>query len=560
MKIRNIFSLVLASSLLFASCNKEAATDSFDNIKISTTFVSLPAEGGSVDLTVNATESWKFVIDENWPAKVKFNDGVKAKHDFWGNMTNAAEDISSKEASWVSASVLEGNKGETKVTFTADKFAGGRELSLAIVCGTHKQHFKVRQGDLAPETVTIADAIASPVGKNVRVNGMVQSIANTTYGNWYITDGKNSLYIYGTLDKEGKEKNFSSWGLEVGDEITVEGPVGEYNGNKQLVNVTVVELNKSLAKVVTEPKEIAIEGGEMEIEVEYKGVGLDPVVPEKYRSWISIIGMTSKIQEPTKLDPNPAVKGVVTISVQPNPGGDREGLIDFVSSKQDEETKKINSSKVKYKFTQKGSIIAATVAGFLAAEESETLYRVTGVITQIEASSKYHNAEITIASGDFTKTVLLHRAIVEDGNIEDKNYAVGDIVTVLGKRSSYNGIPQMAEKCVVEKCDHYEAKTVKEFLDLPVAADLFAVSGTITALKDMSESSNNVGITIEGGADGQTLYCHRVQTFDKPSSNVINLGLKVGDKITIAGARGEYKGAAQMAQYGFVIAYTPTTK
>lgn len=557
MKIRNILSIVLASSALIVGCAKDPATDSFENIKLDKTFVTIPSDGGDAVLTITATEEWKFVIDDKWPEVLKWNDGVKAKYDFYGNVTNADEaNIKSKEASWAQSSVLSGAAGETKVTFTADKFAGGRELSLAIVCGTHKQHFKVRQGDLAPETVSIADAIASPVGKNVRVNGKVQSIANTTYGNWYITDGKNSLYIYGTLDKEGKEKNFSSWGLEVGDEITVEGPVGEYNGSKQLVNVTVVELNKSLAKVVTEPKEVALEGGKLDIEVEYKGVGLDPVVPEAYRSWISIIGMTSQIQEPTKLDPNPAIKGIVTISVQPNDGGDRKGSIEFVSSKQDEETKKISSSKVTYEFTQKGAVITASVDEFLAAKESETLYRVTGVITKIEASSKYHNAEITVASGDFTKTVLLHRAIVEDGNIEDKNYAVGDIITVLGKRSSYNGAPQMAEKCVVEKCEHYAAKTISEFLELPVAASpLFAVSGTITALKDMSESYNNVGITIE--ADGKTLYCHRVQTYDKPKTNVVNLGLKVGDKITIAGARGEYNNAAQMAQYGVVIAYTP---
>ena len=56
MKIKNIFYLALASSLLFASCVKEEATDSFENIKLDKTFVTIDAKGTPVDLTVTATE------------------------------------------------------------------------------------------------------------------------------------------------------------------------------------------------------------------------------------------------------------------------------------------------------------------------------------------------------------------------------------------------------------------------------------------------------------------------------------------------------------------------
>ena len=50
MKIKNIFYLALASSLLFASCVKEEATDSFENIKLDKTFVTIDAKGTPVGL------------------------------------------------------------------------------------------------------------------------------------------------------------------------------------------------------------------------------------------------------------------------------------------------------------------------------------------------------------------------------------------------------------------------------------------------------------------------------------------------------------------------------
>lgn len=49
------------------------------------------------------------------------------------------------------------------------------------------------------------------------------AIANTTYGNFYLEDKTGKIYIYGTLDKNGNEKNFSSLGIDVGDEVTVSG-------------------------------------------------------------------------------------------------------------------------------------------------------------------------------------------------------------------------------------------------------------------------------------------------------------------------------------------------
>lgn len=85
------------------------------------------------------------------------------------------------------------------------------------------QHLNVVQGEVSITNATCAEVIAGPDNKTYQVTGTVTAIANTTYGNLYLNDGTGEIYIYGTLDASGAEKNFLSLGIEVGDEITVSG-------------------------------------------------------------------------------------------------------------------------------------------------------------------------------------------------------------------------------------------------------------------------------------------------------------------------------------------------
>lgn len=546
MKIRNIFSIVaLASSLLFTSCDKEEATvGSFDNIKLDKTFLSFPANGGTLDLKVTATEDWKFVVDENWPKVITFNDGKKASHDVWGNLTNDAADIKSSKDSWVQADVIEGKAGEVTVKFTAGAFVGGREQAVAIVCGGSKQHIVLRQGDLDPVQLTCKEIKEkAAVGASYSTRGVVTKLGDyAKYGAFYINDGTYSedVQVYGSTKDSMKEYPK----IEVGDSVYFSGTWSSY---KNFENVTITKLKKSLAKVITASRDdVSMEGETLEIVVAFKGKGVNPVVPAAYQSWISVLGITSKNGTPTKLETNPADTAYVTVRVEANNGGDRSGVINFTSSTADA------SSEVNYSFTQKGAIIDATVTEFLAAAEGDTQYRVTGVITKISASSKYHNADITVSSGDFSSSVLLYRVVTKEGNIEDLGLAEGDVVTVVGKRSSYKETPQMAAGGVYESHKRYNRATLAEFLAAPVGDDIYAVTGEITKVADLSAQYNNVSITIKD--DSNTLYLYRVTTFDK--SGIETLNPAVGGTITVAGKRGEYKGSAQMAAGGVVLAYS----
>ena len=529
MKLRYLFSIVLSTVLLFAGCVKEGPTGSYDNIKLDKTYLSIPEDGGTVSVKLTATEAWSFVTTKTWPEVITEKDGAEVR-----------------TPSWLSAaSQMSGEAGEYDITFTAEAVAGGREIDIEVKAGSNTQILRVRQGSLEASSATCAEIIAGPDGKTYRTKGTCTAIANTTYGNWYLNDGTGEIYIYGTLDAKGAEKNFTSLGLEVGDVVEIEGPKTTYNNTTvELVNVTVIKITKSLAKVLTESATYPKEGAEFDVKVAYKGSNFNPSVAEDCREWISVVDVKTIEGVPSKIETNPADTAVVKVKVFPNEGGDRVGTVNFQSG----------SSKVYYEFTQEGAIIDATVAEFLAAEEGQTQYRVTGVIRSVSASAQYHNADLVIAGG-LGETVKIYRAVTKEGNIEDLGLAVGDMVTFVGKRGSYNGVPQMPQGGVYVSHERYTKATVAEFLAAAENDVVYAVSGEIVGVKDLSEQYNNVGITIKDGDNSVFLY--RVTTFDK--SSVATLNPQVGGKITVAGKRGSYNGTPQMAAGGICLEYTAPT-
>lgn len=370
MKLNKIFSAVFASALLFSGCVKDMPTDSFENVKLDNTFLTISTDGGSAVLTVTATEPWKFVIDESWPQVLAFNSGSKAKHDYYGTLTNWADvDASKTTDSWLKVegayyTVEEGATiaseipaGETKITFKAEATEAGREISLALVCGSSKQHFIVRQGSVAPEDATCKEIIDGPDGKNFRVRGVCTEIQSDYYGNWILKDGTGEILIYGTLNANGEEKKFSEWGMEVGDEVYVEGPKTTYKETVELVNVTVLELKKSVMKVVSDPAIILKEGKEIEVKVAFKGKNVDYSIEEDCKDWIQVMGVTSTEGIPTKLEQNPADTAKFTVKITPNENGTtvKKGGITFKSAKGKDSTEGF------YSITQLGEIMGEDV-------------------------------------------------------------------------------------------------------------------------------------------------------------------------------------------------------
>lgn len=479
-------SLVAVVAAMFTGCSDDNDPTYLDEIRVSQSYVALSTSGGSVSINVEANGSWTVSAAPNW----------------------------------LMVSPMSGT-GNGQITFTAE--AGeGRTGEVLITCDGKTQHINVIQGIATVSTATCAEVIAGPDSKNYRVTGVVTKIANTTYGNWYLNDGTGEVYIYGTLDKKGAEKNFLSLGIEEGDEVTVEGPKTTYNGTVELVNVTVIKINKSLIKCdsLSTADPLPVEGGEITAFLTCKGNGAAVEIPEDAKSWLGVVSSTAGA--------NPTV----TFRAAKNEGGDRETTVTFKTT----DGKKDYTAQATIK--QLGAIVECSIADFLAAPVGNAQYRLTGVITELYTSDKQGKS---FYISDYSGKTLVYRA---EGFIE-AGAKVGDVVTVVGKRGAYKDSPQMVEG-KVEKTIKVTEVSIAEFLIKADAKDVYyMVSGTIDEIAN--DTYGNLYIT-----DGSNrLYVYGCYpgwgaTGDARKGAIATYGIKVGDKLTIIGPKSTYKDVPQV--------------
>jgi hypothetical protein len=87
------------------------------------------------------------------------------------------------------------------------------------------------------KTVTIAEFLNAPESNEAwyKITGVVTSIANETYGNFYISDETGEVYIYGLTNGwiGYNDKSFSQIGISVGDTITIGTLRGSYKNVAQ---------------------------------------------------------------------------------------------------------------------------------------------------------------------------------------------------------------------------------------------------------------------------------------------------------------------------------------
>ena len=487
MNYKFLFTAVVAlMSMMFVSCSDDDATF-LNEIRVSQSYVAIDKNGGEVSIDIAATDSWS--IDE------------------------------AKIPEWLEVSPLSGEAGNGKITFKAAAYNGGRDCELVINCAGKAQHINVIQGLMKVENATCAQVIAGPDSKTYRVTGTCTGIYNTKYGNWYLTDETGTITIYGTLDKNGKKQNFLSLGIEVGDIVTVEGPKKTYGTTIELVDVTVVKIVKSLIKVVeTDPADATapLEGGEVKFNLECKGNGVSVEIPENAKEWLSIVRISG------------GATPEVVFKAAPNAGGDRSAEITF---------KTYDAKGAEYTavatLNQKGAIIAASVAQFKAAEVGNNQYRLTGVVTQLDAKGNPY-----IRDYSDMEPVLVYRP-------EGFTGKVGDIITVVGKRAEYKGVAQVGNG-VVEDIKSVTEVSIADFLAKEDNSNVYyMVTGTVDEIKNAIYGNMNIS------ADGSTLYLYGTHpgwgaTGDAAKNFLATIGLAVGDKITVIGAKSTYKGDVQM--------------
>ena len=404
MKLRYLFSAILASVLMFTGCVQESI-DSFEDIKLSQTYLLIPEAGGSVKLTIDSKVDWEFVTTETWPKYTEKVDGKDVVKD-----------------AWLSVDKMAGFAGVTEVTFTAEKAEAGREFELQIKAGNKSQFVRVRQGSMVAEEAKCEDVIAGPDGKTYIVQGICTKIANDYYGNWYMNDGTGEIYIYGTVNADG-DYDWESFDIEEGDSVKVEGPKTTFNEVVELVGVSVIKVVKTLLKLPEKSYMAELGGETFDIKLAYKGKGVFYNIPEEYKSWVSVENMEFKAGTPSKLEPNPADTAIVYIKVLENEGKTRQGAVEFSSSNGE------STSISLYNFAQAG---IATIAEVIADTEIDAQAVVAGqvvakhgngVIVSDETASIYvYSPETTLEVGN--NVVLAGTFGNNFGTIQIKNIEI----------------------------------------------------------------------------------------------------------------------------------------
>ena len=407
MKLRNYILSILAGAALAAGCAQEQVISSI---------AEFPLEGGINTTPVKATASWSFD-------------------------TSAIPE-------WLTVSPTSGGAEVEHIVFAAEPNTGNSERSVNLVVnvGGKQQRFTVIQagpGEVEAPLSTIAQVAAGNDGETFRIRGTVTSIVNTNYGNLYVSDDTGSISIYGLFNAKGQyPKDAGGWatfGVEVGDVITVQGPRTLYNGTTlELVDATLINVEKSLIEV--DPSEIAVgsDAGTFTVSVTSKANGM-AVLPSE--SWVRVTDIAA---------------------------GEKDAVV-YSFAYDANTTTASRTATIQFKAANSSKAVTVTQEGVPPTGQSIT------EIVALPDNSGVETLESTVAAKT-TKGFVL-----SDGSTAIYVYdnganpvEIGDVVKVMATKTTYNGVPELATVTSVEK-------TGTASVDYPAAKDVTADAATYAA-------------------------------------------------------------------------------
>lgn len=122
-----------------------------------------------------------------------------------------------------------------------------------------------------PTYTTVAEFLAAAEDDTVyTLKGTITRVANTSYGNFDLTDETGTVYIYGLCSPEGAQKYWAESGAKLGDDIVIKTTRTSFNGDPQGKNAIFVELlpgTLAFYTVSTNAVDFTSAGGEQVINV-----------------------------------------------------------------------------------------------------------------------------------------------------------------------------------------------------------------------------------------------------------------------------------------------------
>lgn len=133
------------------------------------------------------------------------------------------------------------NVGDTiTITGTRGEYSGKAQVND----GVYVSHVDGEEPVVEVKKVTVAEFLAAAEDSSTmyELTGVITSVTNTSYGNFYLKDSTGEVLIYGLCSPEGVQKYWAESGAKIGDTITVQTIRTSYNGSPQGKNAIFVEL------------------------------------------------------------------------------------------------------------------------------------------------------------------------------------------------------------------------------------------------------------------------------------------------------------------------------
>ncbi len=418
----------------------------------------------------------------------------------------------------------------------------------------------------APIKVTVAEFLAAEIDDNqlYELTGTMEGPVNETYGNFDITDETGSVYVYGLTSApilgQSNDKSFSQTGYAEGDKLTIVGTRGDYNGKAEVMGPAYpVRLKTGGSEPEPEPEpqpeltkaKIAdVLKAEVSDDVWYELTGTiteiqnaeyGNIVIEDETGSILVYGLTKEWNGGSNDKSFSEIEGltagdIVTLGgTRDEYGGEPQiGGTAFYISHVDGEAPEVD-------------IKVATIEEFLAAEESDQWYRLSGKITNLQ-EGPYGNFDLVDADNNSVYVYGL-KVTSDAGNqtFAETGLQEGDNVTLIGRRSSHNNTPQVGSA-------YYAAKkvTLAEFVAAEVDDNqLYELTGTIFDLYNTEYGNFHF---VEGDVDvtiyGMTAFPIIGEKNDKSFST---LGYAEGDVVTLVGTRDEFGDEVQVGGPSYAV-------
>lgn len=502
MKVKSIFLLGLASvAALFSSCVKEADINapkfaaqikaSEDGIRHDTVAV----EGGEVVIELLASQAWSATIDP-------------------GTSLDNVDDITLEPTTGDASSSIV----EVVVKVPANK-DNDRSVKVSFIGSTYSAAVSfIQKGELGERLLecTVSDFIKKPVDASIYylLTGEVGTISNDKYGNFNIIDPqtREEIYIYGLGVKEDLKKQyvFQEYGIQEGDLITIASTRGAYGTTQEGMNSYYISHKKSEKPSIK--------------------LGLSEIV--------AVVGQSFELPVVSNLVTWTLTSDVEWLSFEPATGSESTTVKVSVSDAGEGDTATITLSAEGLESVTcavtRTNIQDATAKEVNEAEDGK-VFRVTGIVSSI-ANTQYGNLYIK----DYTGEVYVYGT----NNFGELGIAEGDVITVVGSKSTYKENPQM-KNVDVEK--HYSIKDTK-VSDFRAAEDnkevWYRLTGKVTKSTEDGtqfdlETYGNFALEDETG----NVYVYGVvPAWGAAKKQFGTLGVKEGDTITIIAYKSTYNG------------------